>query len=270
MKSTYYGKIEEYYDGDAAGFEERYWKNPVLQRMRQDFREEVKRFSFSSMLEIGCGTGLDLVHFAVTHPSVQVAGIDISGEMHRLASAKIQNLQLHNATAAKGKIEELEDIFPGRQFDMIYVFFGALNTVEDLEGAARILHRASSPGGILVLSFVNRHYLAGMFIELLKLRFRAAFSRLSSSWGGYSPSRSLPSRCYSNGQIRKAFSDFIPVKRKGYSIVHPAWYYHRLNRLLRRFDRILWKTDMALQKTPLWKFGEYTLFVFRKPDNGDK
>jgi len=144
MKSTYYGKIEEYYDGDAAGFEERYWQNPVLQRMRQDFREEVKRFGFGSMLEIGYGTGLDMVHFAVTHPSVQVAGIDISGEMHRIASAKIDNLQLDNAFAAKGKIEELEDIFPGSQFDMIYVFFGALNTVEDLEGAARILHRLAS------------------------------------------------------------------------------------------------------------------------------
>ncbi len=270
MKSTYYGEIEEYYDGDAAGFEERYWQNPVLQRMRQDFREEVKRFSFSSMLEIGYGTGLDMVHFAVTHPSVEVAGIDISGEMHRLASARIQKMKLDNAIAAKGKIEELGDIFPGRQFDMIYVFFGALNTVEDLEGAAGILYRATTPGGVLVLSFVNRHYLAGMFIELLKLRFRAAFSRLRSSWGGYSPSRTLPSRCYSTGKVRKAFSSFNMVKSKGYSIVSPAWYYHRLNCLLSRFGRILWKTDMALQKTPLWKFGEYTLFVFRKPDNGGK
>ena len=270
MKSTYYGKIEEYYDGDAEGFEERYWQNPVLQRIRQDFREEVKRFSFTSMLEIGYGTGLDLVHFAVTHPSVSVAGIDISGEMHRIASNKILNKQLDNAIAAKGKVEELEDIFPGRQFDMIYVFFGALNTVEDLEGAARILHQVTKPGGMLVLSFVNRHYLAGMFIELFKLRFRAAFSRLRSNWGGYSPSRNLPSRCYSTGQIRKAFSNFIPVKRKGYSIVSPAWYYHRLNRILNRFGGILWNADMALQKTPLWKFGEYTLFVFRKPDNGAK
>ena len=39
---SYYEEVGNYYDKDAVDFEQRYWKNPVLQRIRQSFREEVK------------------------------------------------------------------------------------------------------------------------------------------------------------------------------------------------------------------------------------
>jgi ubiquinone/menaquinone biosynthesis C-methylase UbiE len=262
--TKYYKQIENYYDSDAGDFDERYWKNQVLQRIRQSFREEVKRYPFSTMLEIGYGTGLDMVHFATTHPDVDVNGIDISGKMRDIASTRAHKKGLQNVTALKGKVEDLKDLFPGKQFDLIYVFFGALNTVDDLNKAATILHDYTRPGGILVLTFVNKYYLAGMLLELLKLRFRAAFSRLRPVWGGYSPSQFLPSKCYSPSEILRIFGSFHLLEKKGYSIVHPAWYYHGLNRLLRKMLSGLWKIDQWLNKTPFWKFGEYTLYVFRK------
>ena len=40
---SYYEEVGNYYDKDAVDFEQRYWKNPVLQRIRQSFREEVKQ-----------------------------------------------------------------------------------------------------------------------------------------------------------------------------------------------------------------------------------
>jgi len=263
----FYQQVEKYYNGDAGGFDERYWKNPVLQRIRQDFREEVKRFHFKDMLEIGYGTGLDMVHFAVTHPDARVSGIDLSGAMKDVAAEKIRQAKLGNVEAHKGSVEDLGSLFPSRRFDMVYVFFGALNTVEDLDKSADEIYRVTAAGGTLVLSFVNKHYVAGMLIELMKLRFRAAFSRLKPVWGGYSPSQFLPSRCYSPAQVKRAFSSFRLLKQKGYSIIHPAWYYHRLNRLLRRFGPLLWHTDRMLNRFPFWSFGEYTLFVFQKPDN---
>ncbi|MEX0982225.1 MAG: methyltransferase domain-containing protein [Bacteroidales bacterium] len=269
-KKNYYKQVEDYYNEDAADFDQRYWENPVLQIIRQDFREEVKRHTFKNMLEIGYGTGLDLVHFAKTHPGVSVAGIDISSRMHDIAGNRIRQENLRNAYAVEGSVEDLEKLFPGEKFDMIYVFFGALNTVDDLECAARILKNFSSPGGILVLSFVNKYYLAGIFLELLKGRFFSAFSRLKPVWGGYSPTKFLPSRCYRPGEIRRFFSDFRLIKRKGYSIVHPAWYYRKLYNLMgRRISRFAWKADRLLNKTPLWRFGEYFLFVFQNPDNID-
>jgi ubiquinone/menaquinone biosynthesis C-methylase UbiE len=267
MDRPFYKQIEEYYDGDAADFDARYWQNPVLQRIRQDFREEVKLFSFSRVLEIGYGTGIDLVHFALTHPEAEVAGIDISAGMQKVALEKIKREGLNNVRAEKGRIEDIERLFPGKKFDLVYVFFGALNTVDNLEKAADLISRHTAPGGILVLSFVNKYYVAGMIIEMAKLRFRAAFSRLRPEWGGYSPSKYLPSRCYSPRQIKNAFSGYRLLKKRGYSIIHPAWYYHRLNRLAGRYRRYVWKADMMLQNTPFWKYGEYTLFVFQKPDH---
>lgn len=264
---NYYQKIETYYDSDAADFDERYWRNPVLQRIRQDFREEVKRHHFNSILEIGYGTGLDLVHFATTHPGAEVAGIDISGAMQGIAQDKKDEAKLSNLTVEKGKVEDLSELFPKKQFDMIYVFFGALNTVDDLEETARIMADHTAPGGVLVLSFVNKYYLAGMAIELLKLRIRAAFSRLRKVWGGYSPSQYLPSKCYSPGEVKNAFTGWKLLKTKGYSIIHPAWYYHGLNRLLKKLHSHMWKTDMQLTRTPIWRFGEYALYVFQKPGN---
>lgn len=264
---TYYSQVEAYYDEDAPEFDSRYWQNPVLQQIRQDFREEVKRHTYRSMLEIGCGTGLDLVHFGKTHPDVRIAGIDISGGMCRIAGERIRREKLTHVNVFKAGVEEVEAHFGRGQFDLVYVFFGALNTVEDLRDAGTALNRVLASGGVMVLTFVNRHYVAGMLIEILKLRFRAAFSRLKPEWGGYSPARHLPSRCYTPAEIKKAFPDFELVKRKGYCIIHPAWYYHRLNRLTGKFSRHLWKADQVLNRTPLWRFGEYTLFVFQKPDD---
>lgn len=268
-KKNYYKQVEDYYNEDAVDFDQRYWENPVLQFIRQDFREEVKRHTFKNMLEIGYGTGLDLVHFSKTHPGVKVAGVDISSGMHQIATQRIRRENLKNVFAAKGSIEEVATLFPGEKFDLIYVFFGALNTVDDLESAAKTLREISSPGGVLVLSFVNKYYLAGFILELLKGKFASAFSRLRPEWGGYSPTKFLPSRCYRPGEIRKYFSEFQLIKRRGYSIIHPAWYYRKLYNLLGRMNRFTWKADRLLNKTPLWRFGEYFMFVFQNPDNID-
>jgi ubiquinone/menaquinone biosynthesis C-methylase UbiE len=263
MTKNYYREVKTYYDQDAGDFDQRYWKNPVLQRIRQSFREEVKKHPFSNMLEIGYGTGLDMIHFGITHPEITVYGIDISEEMCRITTNKAEQKGLANVVAREGSVEDIERLFPGRKFEMIYVFFGALNTVSDLKEAAQILKNVLKNEGVMILSFVNKYYLAGMLIEMVKLRFSHAFARLSPVWGGYSPVKYLPSRCYSPAEVIKAFSGMELSAKKGYSLLHPAWYYHGLNQKLGKFRKLLWKADNLLTKTFLWKFGEYTLFVFK-------
>lgn len=264
MTQNYYKEVKTYYDEDAWDFDKRYWENPVLQRIRQSFREEIKKHSFKNMLEIGYGTGIDMVHFGQTHTDSMIYGIDISSEMCRIATKKADEKGLKNVIPKTGSVEDIESLFPEQKFDIIYVFFGALNTVADLKETAQILKNCLHKDGVLVLSFVNKYYVAGMLIELLKLRFSHAFARLRPVWGGYSPVKYLPSKCYSPAEVTNAFSQTKLIAKKGYSILHPAWYYHGLNRKLGRFRRFLWKTDNLLDKTFLWKFGEYTLFVFKK------
>ena len=263
MEAKYYQKASTYYDKDANDFDERYWKNPVLQQMRQSFREEVKRFPGMHMLEIGCGTGVDLIHFGKTHPDRKICGLDISKEMIRLSHKKIRKNKINNIEVYKGSAEDIDNLFPQTLFDTIYVFFGALNTVKDLDLMANKLKKVLKPGGILVLTFVNKWYLAGMIIESIRFHFSQAFARIKPVWGGYSPFKYVPSKCYSPKEIKKAFCKFTLLKSRGYCIVHPAWYYIHINRRLGKMRNILWKTDQYLGKSFLWKFGEYTLFVFQ-------
>ncbi|MFA6128301.1 MAG: methyltransferase domain-containing protein [Bacteroidales bacterium] len=267
MKSGFYPDIGKYYDTDAADFDDRYWQNPVLQQMRQSFREEVKRHPFLTVLEIGCGTGIDLLHFGITHPQVQLSGIDVSKEMIRLSINKINQNKLTNVHAYTASVEECPELFQDQKFDLIYVFFGALNTVENLAQNAKFLKGLLKPGGRMVLSFVNRWYVGGILLESVRFRFARATSRLHPVWKGYSPSKDLHSRCYTPGEIRRAFSEFRIVRHHGYCILHPAWYYTRMNQKLGRLRRIFWLMDEWLNHTALWRFGEYTLFTFQHAED---
>lgn len=262
--NSYYDEIGNYYDKDAPDYDTRYWSNPVLQRIRQAFREEVKRYPAQSMLELGFGTGLDLVHFAGVHPARQICGIDISKEMCAITNARIEKGKCNNVEIRNGSIDDIALLFPDKKFDIIYIFFGALNTTKDLKSAANSIFRALNSKGILVLSFVNKWYLTGMLLDLSRLRIKKSFARLKPVWGGYSPEHFLASSCYTPKQITMAFEGMQVLKRWGFCIVHPAWYFTTINRIIKRLSRHLWNIDRLLNRTPAWRFGEYVLMVLQK------
>lgn len=266
---NYYDEVGAYYDKDASDFEKRYWQNPALQRIRQAFREEVKRQAFQKALEVGIGPGFDLIHFAHIFPEAELHGIDVSAEMIKLAATKIPALKHQNAQVEQGSVEDLDRLFPAKDYDLIYVFFGALNTVEDLEESLRILKNKLKAGGRMVLTFVNKWYVAGMIWECLKLKPQHAFKRLRKVWGGYSPSQFLASRCYAPAEI-KALSKNLKLrylKREGFSIFYPAWYYHRLHQKLpNKILFLLWQVDRRLARGPLGSLGEYALYDLRKEE----
>lgn len=262
-KSDYYKKVKSYYDEDSVSFKSRGEANPLLARIRDSFREEAKGINFENALEIGYGPGFDLVHFASHHPDAKVFGMDISSGMREVAQQAIQDAGLDNCEAHVGSVEDIATLFPGKKFDFIYVFFGGLNTVEDLGKAAELLDDALAPGGKMVLTFVNKWYLMGIIKPLAKLKFGLAFRRLKKTWGGYSLSRFLPSKCYSPSQVRKAFSQFHELSFRGYSILFPAWYDAHKYPDPKVLDG-KWNKDLKLNKTPLKGAGEYTLFVFEK------
>jgi SAM-dependent methyltransferase len=264
---NYHEVVSDYYDKDAnLGFENRAGENPLLERIRNDFRRITVRYSFHHVLEIGCGPGFDVAWFAEQYPEAQITGVDISAEMVQLASTRIHKKGLNNAKVLRCDERELTAHFTSGQFDLIYVYFGALNTVTDLGKTALTIEKLLKPQGHAVLTFVNKWYLREMIVQMIKINFKQAFARIRKIWGGYSPERYLPSRCYSPRQVKRSFKNLQLIEKQGYSIFFPAWY--NFKKALgdpARLDR-LWRFDKKLQKTCLWSKGEYTLFVFRKND----
>ena len=263
---SYYDRVGTYYDNDAVDFEQRYYQNSALKRIRQSFRQQTKSHPQRTVLEIGFGPGFDLVHFAEQFPNRKFYGLDISAEMVRLTQQKIDQMGLKNAYVAQGSVEDITTQFPEITYDMIYVFFGALNTVDDLESAFYNLRSVLQPRGKMVLTFVNKFYIAGTLIELLKLKPKFAFARWKKVWGGYSPTNFLASHCYSPKTIKK-YAKLRCIYSRGYSVFYPAWYYHKLHkRLPRSIIQGLWELDERIASTPLGKFGEYMLYTFEKSD----
>jgi ubiquinone/menaquinone biosynthesis C-methylase UbiE len=260
----YYDKVAEFYDHEACTYEERYWRNSVAQRIRQSFREEVEAHSFSNVLEIGCGTGLDISHFGSLYPERQIYGIDIAPAMVASAARKVKEHVLENVRVTIGTPEDLENLFPDVKFDHIYVFFGALNTTPDLHRVAEILKTRMTPNGSMVLTFVNKWYAIDMLIDLVKFRFKRSIRRVQKIWGGYSDAKPLESRCYSPREINKAFGkDFYITRTR----LYPAWYrVHWVSRFGRRISDFLWDADRILSHTPAWCLGEYALYTFKVKD----
>ena len=264
MANTYYNKVKEYYNEDSLNFEDRYWENPTLQRIRESFREETTPYVKGKVLEIGYGPGLDIGYFASTYPNSKICGIDISDGMYSWASKQMEQQGLENTKLAVGSVEDVSTAFKDQKFDLIYVYFGALNTVEDIYQVQHHLADLLNPQGTMVLTFVNKWYALAILKPLLKLKVKTARLRLNKVWGGYSPSKFLASKCYSYREIRKAFDEFRMVYKRGYSILYPAWYENSITQRFPKLTNLLWHVDRFLQKTPLWNLGEYSLYVFKQ------
>lgn len=143
-----FDSVSETYDGPRGN-------NALIQRMRERSWRVIERYAppSSRLLDIGCGTGIDALHFAALGHSV--CATDASGGMISRAIARA------NATHIRDRIDwhqlgaqEL-DRLDGR-FDTAYSNFGALNCVPDLRLVVRECARLLTARGHLVLTVIGR------------------------------------------------------------------------------------------------------------------
>ena len=263
MIENYNKVVAEYYDDEARTFERRARENHVLKSLRDEFRKITLSWNPRRMLEIGYGPGLDMVWFADREDIEEVHGVDISPEFHKLVVDKSLERNDSKVVAHLGSAEDILDFVGESSVDTVFVYFGALNTSNDLTGVAEKISRVLEPRGVAVLTFVNRWYLFDILWNALLLRPIKSFARLRSVWTGYSPTRVLPSRCLSAREVKRDFQPYMNlVQRRGFCILHPAWYrkHWAPNGSIR--SRILYWIDSILQRTPFWNLGEYSLYVF--------
>ena len=116
-----------------------------------------------SLLEVGCGVGIDLVRFASA--GARVTGVDLSQTAIELAR---QNIAQHGLQADLMIMngESLE--FPSNCFDIVYAH-GVLQYTADTQKMITELHRVLKPSGQAILMVYNKNSWLNMMTKLTKV-----------------------------------------------------------------------------------------------------
>ncbi len=119
-------------------------------------------FSGQSLLEVGCGVGIDLVRFA--KGGAVVTGIDLASVSIELAH---KNLDLHGFSGDLRVMNGEAMTFPDDCFDVVYAH-GVLQYTADSSQMAREIHRVLKPGGRAIMMVYNSR----SWLKLLSVMMR--------------------------------------------------------------------------------------------------
>ena len=124
-----------------------------------------------TVLEIGCGTGRNIVLAAERFPQARFFGLDISSEMLATARAKLgQHDRARKATLALGDATDFDAaaLFGVAAFDRVFLSY-AISMIPDWKAAIAGALDALAPGGSLhVVDFGRQERLPGWFRSLLR------------------------------------------------------------------------------------------------------
>jgi S-adenosylmethionine-diacylgycerolhomoserine-N-methlytransferase len=129
------------------------------------------------VLEIGCGTGRNLIKLSRTYPSARLYGLDVSREMLASAAAALDRAGLSaGILLAKGDATAFdpEDLWGEREFDRILISYALSMIPLWREALARALDILALGGSLHVVDFGDCASLPGPFRTGLR-RWLAAF-----------------------------------------------------------------------------------------------
>ncbi len=108
----------------------------------------------SSLIDLGCGTGLDAEYLG--RMGYRVTATDWSPRMVERTRERIARAGLSDRVEARHLgIHELDRV-PAESYDGAYSDLGPLNCVPDLQAAAKMIASALKPGGKLIASVIGR------------------------------------------------------------------------------------------------------------------
>jgi ubiquinone/menaquinone biosynthesis C-methylase UbiE len=201
------------------------------------------------VLDIGCGTGDDALHFAQL--GGQVLALDISPEMVRVARGKGVN----------ARVLPIEGIHAlAVAFDLVLSNFGGFNCVRDLSAIRQTLARLVRPEGYLAVCLMGRFCLRESAHYALRGRFKKAARR----WRGETlTSAGLRVFYPTLKRVRQALSpSFDLVADVGIGVsVPPSFIEGTPAPLLNTFALL----DARIESSRIGRaIGDHRLFVFRR------
>ncbi len=124
-----------------------------------------------NILEVGCGTGRNLVILAKKHPATNFFGLDASGEMLKTAQAKIDRENLKNIRL---KIA-LADVFNYKKtfnlekpFDAIFFSYSISMIPTWKNSITNVLANLKTGGSFYIVDFYDQKDLPAWFRQILK------------------------------------------------------------------------------------------------------
>lgn len=261
-------QTREAFDSVASDYDGPRGNNDLIQDMRaQMWRTLDTTFASScTLMDLGCGTGLDAVRMARLGHDVTAA--DWSPRMIDRTRDRAEREQLTQRvhTVAVGA-HELERIGQSGYLDGIYSNLGALNCVPDLEATAAQCARLLKPRGTLVFAVIGRlcpweicHYALRRRWQRIRVRFAAGMVAVGMN------KRVVWTRYYTPRELYRAFQTRFTLERfHGLCVFAPPPYLTEFRVRHPRCYGRLQRLDQHVAGWPgLRNFGDHFLIVMRK------
>lgn len=122
-----------------------------------------------TVLELGCGTGRNLVKTARTYPQAQLSGLDISAEMLETAAVAIGRRDL-SVRLARGDASDFdaEILFARPGFDRVFISYSLSMIPEWRRTVAAALDAVDDGGSLHIVDFGQQERLPGWFRSALR------------------------------------------------------------------------------------------------------
>src|SRR5215470_6347777 len=167
------------------------------------------RYPDSRLLEVGCGTGTDLLQFA--RGGSRVVGIDLTPRSIEITRQRFHTYDLDGEFAI-GDAENLA--FPNNSFDIVYSF-GVVHHTPDTQQAISEFYRVLRPGGRAIVMLYNRaslYYWASIVLRRGLIGgelFHSSPAEIMSRYVEYSESGAKPLvKAYTRSEARRLFRRF--------------------------------------------------------------
>ena len=162
---------------------------------------QFNRWTGKRVLELGCGTGSDLLRFAKV--GARITGLDLSPRSASLAKARLR-VYNYQGNVIIADAEQLP--FKTSSFDLVYSW-GVLHHTPDTEQAIKEVYRVTKPGGEICIMLYHRHSLVALQMYLVYGLF--AFKPSRKVEDIFAKHHESPgTKAYTVAEVERMFSSF--------------------------------------------------------------